>query len=197
VVVVADTSPINYLVLIAEIDLLPQLYERILIPPAVLAELKHPLAPKAVQEWVGRAPEWLEVLSPSGSLSLANLDAGESEAIALAGEVHAEVLLIDEQAGRREAVRRGLKVAGTLSILDEADQAGLVKFDESVARLRTTSFRLSMAVLAAIQQRRSRKSFERFRRRLSYIARACLAFIRMVEFPLNRLFGHRNRTAVL
>jgi predicted nucleic acid-binding protein len=45
-VVVADTSPINYLVLIAQINLLPRLYTRILIPPAVLAELKHPLAPE-------------------------------------------------------------------------------------------------------------------------------------------------------
>ena len=45
-VVVADTSPINYLVLIARIELLKQLYARILIPPAVLAELKHPAAPK-------------------------------------------------------------------------------------------------------------------------------------------------------
>ena len=54
----------------------------------------------------------------------------------------AEVLLIDEQAGRQEATRRGLKVAGTLSVLDEADQAGFVNFDEAVARLRQTSFRL-------------------------------------------------------
>ena len=50
-VVVADTSPINYLVLIGQIDLLTRLYTRILIPPAVLAELKHPLAPKPVRNW--------------------------------------------------------------------------------------------------------------------------------------------------
>jgi predicted nucleic acid-binding protein len=49
-VVVADTSPINYLVLIAQIDLLKQLYARILIPPAVVAELKHPVAPKPVRD---------------------------------------------------------------------------------------------------------------------------------------------------
>jgi predicted nucleic acid-binding protein len=50
-VVVADTSPINYLVLIGQIDLLIRLYTRILIPPAVLAELKNPLAPKPVRDW--------------------------------------------------------------------------------------------------------------------------------------------------
>jgi predicted nucleic acid-binding protein len=95
-VVVAGTSPINYFVLIAEIDLLEQLYARILIPPAVLAELKHRVAPKPVHDWADNAPKWIEVLSPKSSLILAQLDLGESEAIALATEVHAKVVLIDE-----------------------------------------------------------------------------------------------------
>jgi predicted nucleic acid-binding protein len=56
-VVVADTSPINYLILIAQIDLLKHLYTRILIPPAVLTELKHPVAPKPVRDWADNAPE--------------------------------------------------------------------------------------------------------------------------------------------
>jgi len=155
-VVVADTSPINYLVLIAQIDLLKQLYTRILIPPAVLAELKHPIAPKPVRDWADNAPEWVEVLSPKSSLVLAQLDLGESEAIALATEVHARVLLIDEQDGRQEAVRRGLKVAGTLSVLDEADQAGLVVFESVIAELRKTSFRVSQGVLSEIREKRSR-----------------------------------------
>src|ERR1044071_7268096 len=99
-VVVADTSPINYLILIAQIDILKHLYTRILIPPAVLAELKHPVAPTPVRDWADHVPEWLEVLSPKSRLILAQLDLGESEAIALATEVDADVVLIDEQAGR-------------------------------------------------------------------------------------------------
>ena len=95
-------------------------------------------------------------MSPKNTVALAQLDLGESQAIALAGELGAGVLLIDELAGRQEAKRRGLKVAGTLSVLDDADQAGLVKFDESIARLRKTSFRVSQAVLTEIEQRRSR-----------------------------------------
>ncbi|MBI3684089.1 MAG: DUF3368 domain-containing protein [Acidobacteria bacterium] len=102
----------------------------------MLAELKHPAAPKPVRDWADNAPKWVEVVSPKSSLILAQLDLGESEAIALATEVHAEVVLIDEQAGRQEALRRGLKVAGTLSVLDEADQAGLVVFDNAIAELR-------------------------------------------------------------
>jgi predicted nucleic acid-binding protein len=153
--VVADTSPVNYLVLIAQIDLLARLYARILIPPAVLAELKHPLAPEPVRHWACDAPSWLEVLSPKSNLILPNLDLGETEAIALAIEMHAEVVLIDEQAGRQEALRRGLEVAGTLSVLDEADRAGLVVFDDAIALLTNTSFRVSQAVLSEIRQKRS------------------------------------------
>src|SRR5271165_2727949 len=114
-VVVADTSPINYFVLIGQIDLLMQLHKRILIPLGVLAELERPRAPNLVREWIVSSPKWLEVRSPKSNLILAQLDLGESEAIGLAAEVHAELVLIDEQAGRQEVVRRGLKVAGTLS----------------------------------------------------------------------------------
>jgi|SRR5579864_889486 len=155
-VVVADTSPINYLVLIKQIDLLTRLYNRILIPPGVLAELKHPFAPKPVRDWARDTPKWMEVLSPSEGLTLPQLDLGEAEAIALATEMHADVLLIDEQSGRQEAARRGLRVAGTLSVLDEADQAGLVSFEEAVVELQKTSFRVSQAVIYEIMQKRSR-----------------------------------------
>lgn len=69
--------------------------------------------------------------------------------------MRADLVLIDERAGRQEAVRRGLK-AGTLSILDEADQAGFVSFDQAVAELRETSFRIFQAVVSEIKQKRSR-----------------------------------------
>lgn len=155
-VVVADTSPINYLVLIAQIELLGGLYSRVLIPPAVLAELRHPLAPKPVREWADNPPGWLQIQSPNSSLIVAQLDLGESEAIALAIEVDAELVLMDEQAGRQEAVRRGLRVAGTLAVLDEADRAGFIVFDDAITQLRKTSFRVSQTVLAEIRQNRSR-----------------------------------------
>jgi predicted nucleic acid-binding protein len=122
----------------------------------VLAELRHPLAPKPVKEWAINVPTWMVVLRPTSSPIPGLLDPGESEAIALAAEVHADVVLMDEQAGRQEAIRRGLKVAGTLSILDEAEQVGLVNFDEAVAELQKTSFRLSQAVLSEIRAKRSR-----------------------------------------
>jgi predicted nucleic acid-binding protein len=156
-VVVADTSQINYLVLIARIDLPAGLYTRMLIPPAVLAELKHPVATE------NRTRVGLQCARVVGSFesharsdpSIARPD--ESEAIGLATEVLAEVVLMDEQAGRQETLRRDLKVAGRLSILGEADQAGFVVFDDAVAEMRKTSFRLSQAVLSEIRQKRSRE----------------------------------------
>jgi predicted nucleic acid-binding protein len=121
----------------------------------VVVELKHPLAPRPVQRWAANAPAWVEVVNAKSSLVPGHLDPGESEAIALAVEVHADVVLMDEQAGRQEAVRRGLRVAGTLSVLDEAEQAGLVDFNDAVAELQKTSFRVSQAVLAEIRAKRS------------------------------------------
>jgi predicted nucleic acid-binding protein len=62
-VVVADTSPINYLVLIDQIDLLTRLYVRILIPPAVLEELMHPLAPKRLETGPAIRPSGWKLLA--------------------------------------------------------------------------------------------------------------------------------------
>lgn len=121
----------------------------------MLAELRHPVAPKPVRNWAASTPAWLEVSSPKTSLVLDQLDPGESEAIALALEVRADVVLMDERAGRQEATRRGLRVAGTLSVLDEAERAGLVNFDTEAAKLQKTSFRLSQSVLTQIRAKRS------------------------------------------
>ena len=63
-IVVADTTPLHYLVLIEESHLLPALYGRVLIPPAVLAELSDPGTPELVSRWVRHRPEWLEVRTP-------------------------------------------------------------------------------------------------------------------------------------
>ena len=155
-VVVADTSAVNYLVLIGQIDVLPSLFTRVLIPPTVVAELTHPLAPDAVRRWAANGPAWLEVVSPAIHFVLPRLDLGESEAIALAVEMSADLLLIDDRAGREEALSRGLKVAGTLAVLDDADLAGIVIVDEVVAKLRKTGFRLSPSVLFEVRRRRAR-----------------------------------------
>jgi predicted nucleic acid-binding protein len=93
-IVVADTSPLNYLIQIGCESLLPVLYTRVMIPPAVLAELGDPAAPSAVGQWLLRVPEWIEVKRTSSppDTGLAALDPGEQEAIQLAEEQHADLL---------------------------------------------------------------------------------------------------------
>jgi len=64
-VIVSDATPLNYLVEIGAADVLPQLYGRVIIPPAVRAELNHAKTPKALREWLSKSPAWLEVVAPS------------------------------------------------------------------------------------------------------------------------------------
>jgi predicted nucleic acid-binding protein len=152
-IVVADTTPINYLILIGEIDVLAKLYGRVVIPSAVQEELTRSRTPENVRAWILRPPAWLEILSPAPfheDTALAKLDAGERDAIALAEELSADQLIVDEILGRREAERRGLSVIGTIGVLREAAEEGLLDLRISIERLRQTSFHISPAILAAL-----------------------------------------------
>jgi predicted nucleic acid-binding protein len=151
-IVVADTTPVNYLILIGEIDVLAKLYGRVVIPKAVREELTRSRAPASVRAWIAQPPDWLEVLSP-GTISdtaLDKLDAGERDAIALAEQLSADQLIVDELLGRREAERRGLSVIGTIGVLREAADEGLLDLRISIERLRQTSFHISPAILAIL-----------------------------------------------
>jgi len=88
------------------------------IPEAVLNELTDSGAPAEVHAWAIRHPDWVEIrTAPPPDASLADLDAGEAAAIALAETEKEVLLLIDESAGRREASRRGIRNTGTLGVL--------------------------------------------------------------------------------
>src|SRR5271170_8037457 len=104
-IVVADTSPIHYLVQLGEADLLPALYGRVLLPSAVVKELHHPKAAASVTFWLASLPAWISVQPPvpDPDPELAFLDPGEREAIQIAEEHPSSLLLIDERRGRREA----------------------------------------------------------------------------------------------
>jgi len=66
-VVVSDTTPLNYLVLIEAIDVLPRLYDRVLIPAVVWDELAQPETPEPVLNWLAQSPSGLEVTNPMPS----------------------------------------------------------------------------------------------------------------------------------
>lgn len=97
--VVSDTSPLNYLVLIGQDRLLPALFTRVVTAPAVIAELGHPGSPATVRAWAASLPGWLEVRSPQALHPSLHLGLGETQAISLAAELRADAVLIDERQG--------------------------------------------------------------------------------------------------
>ena len=128
-IIVSDTSPINNLAAINQLHLLYQLYGNVLIPDAVYRELTDPSFPVAGATEV-QTLDWIQtrVIADRTIVdSLSNeLDPGEAEAIALAIEVQADQVLIDERRGRQVAARLNLGYIGLLGILVEAKHVGLV-----------------------------------------------------------------------
>lgn len=142
IVVVSDTSPINYLVLIGHIEVLPAIFGKVLIPIAVYEELKQDGAPPAVRTWISSRPGWVEVRKPTFVDESMDLGKGEMEAISLAKETGADLLLIDERKGSQAARDRHLKTAGTLAVLDRSDSLGLLDFEQAVRKLLSTNLRV-------------------------------------------------------
>ncbi len=155
--VIADTGPINYLLLIGNIDLLPVLFESVILPSAVQAELSDPDAPPSVRNWIADPPPWLHVHETPGRHSLEGLDEGETAAIALAISLDADLLLMDDRKGVMVARGMGLRVTGTLGVLDLAAQRGMVDFAQAVNRLRRTTFRIPEALLDSLVKKHAQQ----------------------------------------
>jgi predicted nucleic acid-binding protein len=97
-IVVADSGPLHYLILLEQTELLYHFYGQVIVPEAVLRELTVDKAPHPVKSWLSKPPSWFRVQSvPSDQLTsfTAELDPGEQEAIALAELLRADLLLID------------------------------------------------------------------------------------------------------
>lgn len=152
-IVISDTSPINYLLQIGLIDLLHHLFGKVIIPRAVYEELQHKGAPKVVSDWTSKLPDWVEVQAVSNPDPGLDLGAGEREAITLALSLNADALLLDERKGRREALVRGVTVSGTLSVLEQAAERGLVDLSKAFGAVLQTNFRASTEIIQAMLQR--------------------------------------------
>ena len=155
-IVVSDTSPLNYLLLIELQDILPQLFQRMLIPEAVRQELQSAGAPDAIKRFLATDPDWLET-RPALEIDprLRQLDPGEREAISLAFAVSTDLVLLDERKGRQAARECGLAVSGTLGVLDLAARRGLVSMSDALERLQRTSFRASAKLISRIREKAS------------------------------------------
>jgi predicted nucleic acid-binding protein len=138
VLVVADAGPPHYLVLIGVIDLLPKLFGRVALPELVRDELRHARTPDIVRRWLADPPPaWIEfVATPAlGDLSSPKLGAGERAAIALAVSRRADLVLMDDRQGVAAASAVGLRVIGTIGVLDR----GAAGIDRFAGSRRTTS----------------------------------------------------------
>lgn len=156
--IVADTSPLNYLVLIDAIKVLPKLYGRIIIPRQVHDELRDADSHEQLRAWLAMKPDWLEVRFAKPIESGHLLDEGEAAAISLAQELRADRLLIDERDGRAFAMQAGIPIAGTLAVLSDAASEGLIDFKAAIEKLKRTTFRASprlyTQVLADVEKTR-------------------------------------------
>ena len=128
-IVVSNTSPLIALARAGRLDLLQAIHGEIIVPDAVFNEITvagagEPGAHEvATMSWIKRQPALNRQLVNALGL---DLDAGEAEAIALAMECQADLILLDERMGRHAAQRMGLKVTGTLGILIAAKDRGLL-----------------------------------------------------------------------
>jgi hypothetical protein len=146
-IIVSDTTPISELAKVGYLDLLPQIFNQVVIPKGVFDELQmgeHP-ATKLVKNL-----SWLEVIEVKNKQLVedlqksSKLDLGESEAIALAEEMKASQLLIDEKAAIKVALARKLPLIGTMGILLLAKRRGLLdNVTEVLDQLRKQGTRIS------------------------------------------------------
>ncbi len=143
-ITVSDTSPVHYLILIGQVELLPELFEAILIPEAVAIEMRHPKAPIEVREWIASPPNWVSIRKPKHEYvpKASGLGSGEIAAIALAIEVNADALLTDDRAAIREGRNSNLTVLTTFAVLELAAIKNLTNFEEILDILAHTTFRM-------------------------------------------------------
>lgn len=149
--VVADTGPLNYLILIEAVGTLPRLFSAVLIPPGVREELSHAKAPSLVREWVAQPPAWLTIVNPESSSpsELASLVPAERQAIAIAVQEEA-ALLIDDREGVAEGAKKGHRGDRNISGTRPGGSEGLGRSARNVSASPSDAFfRSPVHVMAA------------------------------------------------
>lgn len=159
-IIVSDTTPLSELAKVGKLNLLHDIYRKLIIPQEVYNEVtagNHP-AVNLVQ-----LADWIEVRSVSNSEKVStlktinNLGWGECAAMILAEELAADQILIDDLEARRVAISRNLKIIGTVGVLLVAKQLGLIAsvkdvLDALIAHGKHINLRLYQEVLSAAQE---------------------------------------------
>jgi len=151
--IIVNATPIISLALIDKLELLHLLYGEVLTPPAVQAEV---LAGGARDIGVAelQKSDWIRVTplrDPRRADLLSDLDRGEAEVLALAQELNANLVIIDERLARRHAKRLGLMLTGTLGVLLKAKENKLApSIAPLIQTLQQNGIRLGNAVIAEV-----------------------------------------------
>jgi predicted nucleic acid-binding protein len=160
-IIISDTTPLRYLIEIEEAPILQVLYGKIIIPQRVFDELQGQHTPPKVVQWIQQAPIWIEVRQADTSLFTPQrrIQQGEHEAIALALELQAAALLVDDSDAIKEAHRLNLPTIRLFTILESAAELELLDLPSAITRMRQTTFRLPPSVIidALIERDRLRK----------------------------------------
>ena len=151
-IVISDTTPINYLVLIGAQEILHALFGLVYIPPAVFSELTRPKTPTIVRQWAENCPEWVIVQAPKELDSALNpkLHDGEMQALSLAKELKPDWVLLDDWDARIAAKERNYPVSGSLNVLEEAACRDLLIIEDAIARLKLTNYRATKEQYQAV-----------------------------------------------
>jgi len=148
-IVVSDTSPICYLLLINQIEILQNLYKSVIIPDAVADELSAFESPLVVKSWMMQPPNWLQIqpIKLSQDIELERLDPGEQAAILLAEQLKADLIILDDKAARQIAVKYGLKIIELLGILKDAARSELLDLETTFEQLQDVGFWVAPSLL--------------------------------------------------
>jgi predicted nucleic acid-binding protein len=164
-IVVSDTSPLRYIIEIDKAHILETIFGKIIIPEKVAEELQGSKTPQQVRDWMKTPPAWLEVQHADLSLFTPQrkIHDGEREVFALAIELKADAVLLDDKGALTEAKRLNLRVIRTFAIFENAATMVLLDLSQTVAAMRRTSFRFPPqkdvdAMLERDRQRKEQKS---------------------------------------
>lgn len=156
-IVIADTGPLNYLLLIESIDVLSRLFDSVIILDSVLDELSHQRTPDVVRNWASDLPGWAVVessITEIEELKEASLrvDQGELSAMAVALQTGFPILMDDRRA-RQAAEDLGISTFGTLAVLEIGANEGWLDFKDAAYKLRNQGFYLTDARIEEIAAR--------------------------------------------
>jgi predicted nucleic acid-binding protein len=130
-------------------DVLPRLFKAVVVPTSVAEEMSQPTTPQVVREWIAHPPTWLSIRNPlSAQPQTSPRHRGERDAIVLAQELKADAILLDEDKPRAQATRLGLRVIGTVGVLEQAANRGLIESLRAVHdEMRKTDFYINDDIL--------------------------------------------------